>query len=186
MQGTETHASQTGPARAADDWPRQYLSFRLCGLEYGVEIEKVRELRPLKALELCAGEGRMISRAGVPRGFNMPIVDMRVGSGYSTASSPAEPDVIVLQLSSGMAGMVVDGVTDIVALTKAAITPVPGTPEPFDYLLGRGEVDGRRLILIDIDKLMSIRRAGAELTPPRLRAVPAIPAIPPPAAPDPS
>lgn len=186
MQRTEMQASQTGTARTAEDWPRQYLSFRLCGLEYGVAIEKVRGLHPLKALEPFAGEGEMVKAVGISRGLNMPLVDMRVASGSSSACAPAAPGVIILQLSGGMAGMVVDGVTDIVALTEAAITPVPGTPEPFDYLLGRGEVDGRRLILIDIDKLMSIRRAGAGLTPPRLRAAPAMPAIRPPAAPDPS
>jgi purine-binding chemotaxis protein CheW len=183
MPGTETHAPQ---ARTADDWPRQYLGFRLCGLEYGVAIEKVRGLHPLKALEPFAGEGEMVKAVGISRGLNMPLVDMRVASGCGSACAPADTDVIVLQLAGGMTGMMVDGVTDIVALTRAAITPVPGTPEPFDYLLGRGEVDGRRLILIDIDKLMSIRRAGARLMPPGLRAAPAIPAILPPAAPDPS
>jgi hypothetical protein len=30
-----------------------------------------------------------------------------------------------------------------------------------DYLLGLGDADGRRLILVDIDKLMSIRREEA-------------------------
>lgn len=182
MQGTETQAPRS--ARPAEDWPRQYLRFRLCGMEYGVAIEKVRGLHPLKALEPFAAEGGMIKAVGVSRGLDMPLVDLRVASGCSSAR--ADTDVIVLQLSGGMAGMVVDGVTGIVALTKAAITPVPGTPEPFDYLLGRGEADGRRLILIDIDKLMSIRTAGAQLTPPGLRAAPAVPAIRPPAAPDPS
>ncbi|MDB5756213.1 MAG: Chemotaxis protein CheW, partial [Massilia sp.] len=28
-----------------------------------------------------------------------------------------------------------------------------------DYLIGLGECDGRRLILVDIDKLMSVQRA---------------------------
>jgi purine-binding chemotaxis protein CheW len=55
--------------------------------------------------------------------------------------------------------MVVDGVTDVVGVYPDQITPIPGTePEQCGYLLGLGEAQGKRLILIDIDRLMSIRR----------------------------
>jgi purine-binding chemotaxis protein CheW len=55
-------------------------------------------------------------------------------------------------------------VTDVVYLDNAQIHPIPGTEgaDAVDYLLGLGEFDGRRLILIDIDKLMSIRRTDTE------------------------
>ena len=56
--------------------------------------------------------------------------------------------------------MVVDGVTDVVGMYPDQITPIPGADGEgdCDYLMGLGEADGRRLILVDIDKLMSIRR----------------------------
>src|SRR5450830_1489750 len=59
-------------------------------------------------------------------------------------------------VSTGVMGMVVDGVTDIVSLAPADITPVAGLGvAEADYLLGVGVVDGRRLILVDIDRLMA-------------------------------
>jgi purine-binding chemotaxis protein CheW len=58
-------------------------------------------------------------------------------------------------------GMVVDGVTDIVTLAAGQIHPIPaGGATGVDYLLGFGHIGGRRLILIDIDKLMSISGDG--------------------------
>ena len=55
-------------------------------------------------------------------------------------------------------GMVVDGITDIVSLAHEDITAVSGLGETeADYLLGLGQVAGRRLILVDIDRLMAIR-----------------------------
>ena len=66
-------------------------------------------------------------------------------------------DVVILKLSSCVMGMVVDGVTDIVSLAQEQILPIPGAAN-VDYLLGVGEVDGRCLIVVDIDKLMAIRK----------------------------
>lgn len=138
-----------------------YLSFRLGGLEYGLDFAKVQELRPLNELERFAADGEIIHGVAVSRGVIMPIVDMRIAFGGG-APRPRDgaTDVIILKLSSCVMGMVVDGVTDIVHLAPSDIVPVPGLVQAVDYLLGLGEVDGRRLILVDIDKLMSIRRKG--------------------------
>ncbi|MFM2086994.1 MAG: hypothetical protein RLZZ237_1863, partial [Pseudomonadota bacterium] len=59
-----------------------------------------------------------------------------------------------------------DGVTDIVSLAPADITPVAGLGAvEAGYLLGVGVVDGRRLILVDIDSLMAIRLPGPHSSP---------------------
>jgi purine-binding chemotaxis protein CheW len=136
-----------------------FLSFQLGGLEYGLDFRKVKELRTLKSLERFASDGEIISGVAVSRGVIMPIVDMRVA--FSARTAPADPmtDVIILQLSNCIMGMVVDGVTDVVQLDPAQIAPMPGHGDnDCDYLLGLGQSDGRRLILVDIDRLMSIRR----------------------------
>jgi purine-binding chemotaxis protein CheW len=68
-------------------------------------------------------------------------------------------DVIILKLSSCVMGMVVDSVCGVVALGSDQISPIPGADgRQIDYLLGLGVADGRRLILIDVDRLMSIQR----------------------------
>lgn len=154
----------TTDAPPASPGKTPFLSFQLGGLEYGLDFSKVKELRMLKSLERFASDGEIISGVAVSRGVIMPIVDMRVAmSGCHSVPGPLT-DVIILQLSNCIMGMVVDGVTDVVSLDNAQIHPIPGTEgaDAVDYLLGLGEFDGRRLILIDIDKLMSIRRSEAE------------------------
>ncbi len=145
------------PARAGK---MDFLSFQLGGLEYGVELRKVKELRTLKSLERFAADGAIIQGVAVSHGVIMPIVDMRVAvDGAAHPSSGPLTDVIILQLDECVMGMVVDGVTDVVGVYPDQITPIPGTePEQCGYLLGLGEAHGKRLILIDIDRLMSIRR----------------------------
>jgi purine-binding chemotaxis protein CheW len=134
----------------------QYLSFQLGGLEYGLDFHKVRELRLLKSLERFASAGEIISGVAVSRGVIMPIVDMRVAVASSRPAGGANTDVIILQLSNCVMGMVVDGVTDVVWLAPEQIRAIPGAGA-VDYLLGLGECEGRRLILVDIDRLMSGR-----------------------------
>ncbi|MES2902163.1 MAG: chemotaxis protein CheW [Pseudomonadota bacterium] len=138
----------------------EFLSFQLGGLEYGVEFGKVKELRTLKSLERFASDGAIISGVAVSRGVIMPLVDMRVAAGQRTASPDSGTDVIILQISGCVMGMVVDGITDVVGLYADQITEIPGSDGDYrcDYLIGLGESEGRRLILVDIDKLMSIKR----------------------------
>jgi purine-binding chemotaxis protein CheW len=156
MHSTETRTACPGKT--------QFLSFQLGGLEYGLDFSKVKELRMLKSLERFASDGEIISGVAVSRGVIMPIVDMRVAmTGRSSAPDPLT-DVIILQLSNCIMGMVVDGVTDLVTLDNAQIHAIPGTEGEgaVDYLLGLGDIEGRRLILVDIDKLMSIQRVEVE------------------------
>ena len=136
-----------------------YLSFRLGELDYGLPYSRVRELRPFRELDRFSSEGALLHGVAVSRGMIIPLVDMRAA--FGTAPPPAcgtAPDVIILQLSSCVMGMVVDEVGDIVRLAPADIRPVPGLGKvEADYLIGLGLVAGRRLILVDIDRLMAIR-----------------------------
>ena len=162
MPSSKTQCASADPvasigACAPDAASRQYLVFRLGGLDYALDFGKVQELRPLNALERFSSEGEIVEGVVVSRGVIMPIVDMRIAFGPRPPQHDPLTDVIILKLTSCVMGMVVDGVTDIIPLSLGQIQPVPGAGA-VDYLLGIGEVDGRRLIVIDIDRLMSIRK----------------------------
>lgn len=171
MHASNTHCASADPAAtpatAGPELPaaigaRQYLVFRLGGLEYALDFGKVQELRPLQSLERFATDGEIISGVAVSRGVIMPIVDMRIAFGPRPPVHDPRTDVVILKLSSCVMGMVVDGVTDIVSLLPQQIRPIPGAGagQSVDYLLGLAETGGRRLIVVDIDKLMSIRKVA--------------------------
>ena len=138
---------------------REYLSFTLGGLEYGLDFGKVQELRVLRSLERFANDGEIISGVAVSRGVVMPIVDMRAAFTGRVAVPDPMTDVIILKLSTCVMGMVVDSVSGVVKLRADQISPILGADGgKIDYLVGLGVADGRRLILVDIDRLMSIQR----------------------------
>jgi purine-binding chemotaxis protein CheW len=137
----------------------QFLSFTLGGLEYGLDVAKVQELRVLKALERFTSDGEIVGGVAVSRGVIMPLVDMRAACGTSPGAPDPLTDVIILRLSTCVMGMVVDGVTGVVSLAPEQVSPVPGADQAqVDYLIGLGQMGARRLILVDIDRLMSVRR----------------------------
>jgi len=140
--------------------PQQFLSFTLGGLEYGIDFAKVQELRVLKTLERFASSGEIIGGVAVSRGVIIALVDMRLAFGSTPDAPDPMTDVIIVRLSSCVMGMVVDGVTGVLTLSPEQIAPLPpnaAEPRP-DYLLGLGQAGGRRLILVDIEKLMSVQR----------------------------
>ncbi|MFD2368268.1 chemotaxis protein CheW [Pseudoduganella sp. GCM10020061] len=139
----------------------EFLSFSLGGLEYGLEFNKVQELRMLKSLERVASGGEVLNGVAVSRGVIMPIVDMRAAMEGVPAPPDPATDVIILELNNCVMGMVVDGVTGVVQLRQDQISPMPGASHNADYLMGLGEAEGRRLVLVDIDKLMAIKRRSA-------------------------
>jgi purine-binding chemotaxis protein CheW len=149
---------------SSDSDPMRFLSFSLGGLEYGIDFARVQELRVLKALERFAASGEIIGGVAVSRGVIIPLVDMRVACGSSPDAPDPMTDVIILRLSSCVMGMVVDGVTGVVTLAPEQVAPLPAAGadgERPDYLLGLGQAGGRRLILVDIERLMSVRKPAA-------------------------
>ena len=143
--------------------PTQFLSFTLGGLEYGLDVAKVQELRVLKALERFASDGEIIGGVAVSRGVIIPLVDMRAACGTSPGAPGPMTDVIILRLTSCVMGMVVDGVTGVVSLAPEQVQPVPGADDAqVDYLIGLAQAGTRRLILVDIDRLMSVRKPVGE------------------------
>jgi purine-binding chemotaxis protein CheW len=63
----------------------------------------------------------------------------------------------VLNLGGRVMGIVVDGVSDVIALDASQIRPVPDLVSSIDtrFLVGLGAVENRMLILVDIERLMT-------------------------------
>lgn len=137
---------------------KEFLSFMLDGQEYGLDCARVQELRLLGSLERFAADGEIIGGVALSHGVIMPVVDMRAGGAHGAGAgqgrSAPDTDVVILRLSSGIVGMVVERVTGIVHVRLDTVQPLPGA-QGAGYLIGMARIDGRPIVLIDIDRLMS-------------------------------
>lgn len=133
--------------------PQEFLSFTLGGLEYGLDCAKVQELKPLKSLERFAAGGEIIGGVALSRGVILPVVDLRAAFAPGVGAPHPDTDVMIVRLASCLAGMVVERVKGVVRLDPSQIVPLPGAHHA-DYLIGMGVLHERRLVLVDIDRLM--------------------------------
>ena len=135
----------------------EFLTFTLGTEEYGIDILKVQEIRGYDAVTVIANTPKFIKGVINLRGIIVPIVDMRIKFNLENVSYDQLTVVIILNLASRVVGMVVDGVSDVIALKPEQIKTAPqfGATLDTQYLMGLGTVDERMLILVDIEKLMS-------------------------------
>lgn len=140
----------------------EFLAFTLGKEEYGIDIQKVQELRGYDAVTRIANTPEFIKGVVNLRGIIVPIIDMRIKFNLGTPVYDQFTVVIILNIAGRVMGMVVDSVSDVITLTNEQLKPAPqmGSIVETDYLLGLGTVEERMLILLDIDKLMSSTDMG--------------------------
>lgn len=146
--------------------PSEFLSFRLGGEEYGIDILRVQEIRSYESPTRIANVPAFIKGVVNLRGVIVPVVDLRMKLGCETAEYNDFTVVIVLNVQDRVIGAVVDSVSDVIALDADSIKPAPELSSTVDaqYILGIGCVkcgeQERMLILSDIDALMSSLEMG--------------------------
>jgi purine-binding chemotaxis protein CheW len=152
-------ARQDGPADAQlAARAGEYLTFKLGGEEYGIDILRVQEIRSYEQPTRIANAPAYLKGVVNLRGVIVPIVDLRVRLGCTQAEYNHFTVVIVLNVKGRVVGAVVDSVSDVLELPAEAIRPAPpmaSNGADNGYLTGIGSVGERMLILMDIETLMS-------------------------------
>jgi purine-binding chemotaxis protein CheW len=150
------------PPGALAAQPLEFLAFTLGQEEYGVDIQKVQELRGYDAVTRIANAPEHIKGVVNLRGIIVPIIDMRIKFNLGTPTYDQFTVVIILNIASRVMGMVVDSVSDVITLSPEQVKPAPemGAVLDADYLIGLGTLDDRMLILVDLEKLMTSEDMG--------------------------
>jgi purine-binding chemotaxis protein CheW len=149
------------PTRKLVAMPTEFLSFRLGGEEYGIDILRVQEIRRYEAPTRIASAPSFMKGVVNLRGVIVPIVDLRLKLGCESAEYTDFTAVIVLNVAARVIGVVVDSVSDVLALLPGSIRPAPELDGSVDanHIMGIACIengDGERmLILTDIEAMMS-------------------------------
>ena len=144
---------------AGKEQSRELLTFTLGAEEYGIDILKVQEIRGYDAVTAIANSPEFIKGVINLRGIIVPIVDLRIKFHLGSVVYDQFTVVIILNVAGRVVGIVVDGVSDVIALTAEQMKPAPEFSSTMDtqYINGLGTVDERMIIIMDIEKLLSSR-----------------------------
>lgn len=166
VMASPTVLMQTQEKAADAPMPKEFLSFRLGNEEYGIDILRVQEIRSYEAPTHIANAPSFIKGVVNLRGVIVPIIDLRIKLGCDSVEFTDFTVVIVLNVYQHVIGVVVDAVSDVLALSADDIKPAPEMSSAIDsgYILGMGCIksgdDQRMLILTDITAFMSSAEMG--------------------------
>jgi purine-binding chemotaxis protein CheW len=135
---------------------QEYLLYTLGPEEYAIDILKVQEIRGYEAPTTIANAPDFLKGVINLRGTIVPIVDLRIKFNVGTADYTPFTVVIILNIGSRVVGIVVDSVSDVTLLRQEQIRPAPDFAATVDtkYINGLCTLDGRMLIVVDIERLM--------------------------------
>ena len=157
--GSATTAPGVHPAPQASHSTRlcAFLAFKLGQEEYGMDILRVQEIRSYeKPTLLPHGPAHLLGVVNL-RGTIVPLMDLRVRLQLAQATYDAHTVVIVVNVGQRVVGLVVDSVSDVLSLRPEQMRPVPALDSGFapEHLLALGCVDGRTLLLLDIEQYLA-------------------------------
>lgn len=139
----------------------KYLTFRLSGEEYGMEILKVREIIRMTEITRVPGTPEFIKGLINLRGRVIPVITLRTRLGMPPIEPTERTCIVIAQISHEgkiiTMGLIIDEICEVADLLTAEIEPPPefGSTVHVDYLLGIGKSGERVIILLNAEKVLS-------------------------------
>ncbi len=135
----------------------QLVTFRLGNEEFSLDILRVQEI--IRHMELTRVPRTPDFVDGVInlRGRVIPVLDLRKRFGLASDERTNETRIIVVDVDNKTVGLKVDAVSEVLRLPADTVEPAPAivTGAESDYIKGVGKLDGRLLILLDVEKILT-------------------------------
>lgn len=134
----------------------QLVSFQLADEEYGIEINKVREIILEGEITQVPQTPPYVKGLINLRSTVIPVVDLRLRFGLSEAEPTDDTRIVVINIAGKTIGIIVDAVNEVLRVSNQQIAPPPPTVAGLekDYLVGLVKLEERLLILLDIEQIL--------------------------------
>lgn len=155
---------------------RQYLTFCLAGEQYGIDILKVKEIRGWTPVTQIPNVPAFVRGVMNLRGVIVPIIDLRSRFGLDTVVYSSTTVVIVAMIqkeaSDHIAGLVVDGVSDVLNVRANEIQPPPdfGGAVNIEFISGLVTLETSMTMLLDVNRLLAVEALFALAVPDQMAA----------------
>ncbi|MBF0273693.1 MAG: purine-binding chemotaxis protein CheW [Nitrospinae bacterium] len=145
------------------DLAGKYLTFKLAQEEYGLEILTVREIMGMMEITMVPQTPDYLKGVINLRGKVIPVIDLRSKFGMEESEYTKETCIIVVDVQNILMGIIVDTVSEVIDVNGAEIEPPPkfSTSIRTDFIMGIGKTKGNIVILLDIDKVLSVEEFEA-------------------------
>jgi len=136
----------------------QLVVFDLANEHYGVDIGAVESIIKMQEITVVPRAPRFVEGVTNLRGAVLPVIDLRKRFGLPAGEATQETRIVVTGMAGITAGMVVDGVSEVLRVPEEAIEPPSPLVMTVDsaFITGIAKVDERLVILLDLGKVLSL------------------------------
>jgi purine-binding chemotaxis protein CheW len=141
----------------------QYLTFKLEGEVFAIDISKVREVLDFTAITKVPRMPDFMRGVINLRGSVVPIVDLRLKFGMSKTEKAVNTCIIISEVTIDnqtiVLGALADSVQEVIDLEPNHIESAPriGTRLNTEFISGMGKQESLFIIILDIDKIFSFK-----------------------------
>jgi purine-binding chemotaxis protein CheW len=146
---------------------RQYLTFKLGGEIFAIDVAKVREVLDFTTITKIPRTPDFMSGVINLRGNIVPVVDLRLCFEMSKTEKTVNTCIVVVEMfldgESTVIGALADSVEEVIDLEPEQIEPAPriGTKIRTDFIKGMGKRDAQFIMILDIDRVFSAEELSA-------------------------
>lgn len=140
---------------------QQYLTFFIRDEEYAVEILRVREIIEFERVTHVPTMPAHVRGVINLRGAVLPVIDLATKFGHGDTETTRTTCIVVVETTLHgdlvTIGVVATAVSEVVDIKQNEIEAPPsfGTNVRVDFLTGMGKLDGRLVLVLDIDRVLS-------------------------------
>ena len=144
----------------------KYLTFRLAGETYGLEILKVQEIIRVMDVTRVPRTPEFIRGVINLRGKVVPVVDLGLKFGLGETRQQDRTCIIVVRIAQAdtqvTMGIFVDAVDEVLGIAAGEIEPSPefGMAVDSDFILGMGKVGDKVIMLLDAERVLTSTEVG--------------------------
>ena len=148
---------------AAVDIPAQYLTFALAGKMFAAGILNVKEIIEYGKLTEVPLLPAFIRGVINLRGSVVPVIDLAARFGGLPTAVGKRSCIVIVEVAGDDGahhdiGILVDAVSEVLDIPGSEIEPPPsfGAKMRSDFIFGMGKVAGDLVIILNIDKVLSV------------------------------
>ena len=136
----------------------QVVAFKLRKEEYGFNILSVQEIKGLTDITRVPFTPDFIKGVINLRGSVLPVIDLKKRLGLQDAPYTDSTRIIIVKIDDISVGMIVDAVTEVLSVAGANIDTAKSVNdnESTKFINGIGNIDGRLIIMLDIDEIVGV------------------------------
>lgn len=154
-------SSIAGEAIAAEQL--QYLTFSLGEEMFAIGILSIREIIEYGQITEVPMAPPFIRGVINLRGAVVPVIDLSIRFGRTSGEITKRTCIVIIEVAAEgqqhhSMGIVVDSVSEVLEINPADIEPPPtfGSRIRNDFISGMGKVGGRFVVLLEVDRILSL------------------------------